>query len=297
MIEKRDPMNQWDDSVDAAGSPEQRVIDGIDRQIAKLQLEIDTGGWTPEHSDHKKRVQEIKNLRIRRSKLQSSSGGIGFQAPTQRPNQERQDLTERIEDLEREQRRRESRKVTLLERRRALVQQTNKLSEAHKELERLAGLKKSFELSAIELRGKLARLEIQVNLLDSPQGDPFEEIEHPSKPSKPTSPNPYLIGIGSIIAGLGLGLALAILLEYSKNCFRSGRELSRVMPHPVLGTINAIRTRRERRRGLVVRTVMAGGSLAFVLGIGFVTWAWARNPDALTDSLVDAIDGFRRMLL
>ena len=133
--------------------------------------------------------------------------------------------------------------------------------------------------------------------MESEQGNPFEVLLAPTLPTRPTSPNPWAIAIGSILFGLGLGFGLAILLEYSKNCFRSPRELSRVMPHPVLGTINAIRTRRERARAFLTRAALGGGSLAFVGVVTFVTWAWASDQQALNGEVVRAIDAFRRLLM
>ena len=147
------------------------------------------------------------------------------------------------------------------------------------------------------LRGEVSKLDISVQKLSSPEGNPFEVLLKPSLPIKPTSPNPWVIAIGSILFGLALGFALAILKEYSKSCFRSARELNRVMTNPVLGTINAIRTRRERARSFLMRSVLAGGSLLFVLSMAYVTWAWAKKPEALTQPLIDAIQKFHNLLL
>ena len=69
------------------------------------------------------------------------------------------------------------------------------------------------------------------------------------------------------------------------------------MPHPVLGTINAIRTRRERARAFVSRVALGGGSIGFVVGVTFVTWAWANDPQSLNNEVVYAIDKFRELLM
>jgi hypothetical protein len=60
--------------------------------------------------------------------------------------------------------------------------------------------------------------------------------------------------------------------------------------------VNAIRTRRERARDFLVRSVLGGGSLLFVLSVGYVTWAWANDKESLTDPLVDAIEAFQDAL-
>jgi hypothetical protein len=128
--------------------------------------------------------------------------------------------------------------------------------------------------------------------------NPFAILEEINVPNKATEPNPWIIVVFSIVAGLGLGVALAVLLEYTKSCFRSVYDISRVMAAPVLGNINTIVTHRENRQRFA-RRVLVGSAGALVLGsLAFVTWAWAHDQDAglLSPALRKAIEGFRSVL-
>ncbi|MEM1452483.1 MAG: hypothetical protein AAGI22_25485, partial [Planctomycetota bacterium] len=297
LREMRDLLPVYVDPADLdLGTVQSAEIERIDQRIEKLRMEILEGRWGPEHSERKSREREIKSLRTQREIALSQVEGTVFERLDEQKNPDRLALTREIDTKAIELRQQQLRLAQRKETRLTLNQRAQGIQEAYKQLEELAELKQELAASNQTLVLKKNKLEIQVKMLDGPQGDPFEELRKPAVPGKATSPNPWIISIGSILFGLAIGLGLAILLEYSKNCFRSERELNRAMPHPVLGTVNAIRTRRERARAAVVRTVLGGGSLAFVIGVVFVTWAYAQNRNALTDSLVDAIDGFQRML-
>ena len=125
------------------------------------------------------------------------------------------------------------------------------------------------------------------------KANPFDIIDRPMKPGRPTEPDPLLIVLFSVFAGLGVGLGLALLMEYSKNCFRSVNDISRVMVVPVLGVINTIATRRDRLRVKMARAAVGGATLLFVGTIAFVTWAWSSKPEMLSNQVREAIEGFR----
>ncbi|MEC8493712.1 MAG: hypothetical protein VXZ39_02245, partial [Planctomycetota bacterium] len=95
----------------------------------------------------------------------------------------------------------------------------------------------------------------------------------------------------------GLGLGIGVLKEYGKTVFRSPREIARILPHPVLGRVNTIRTRRERFQTFLVQAPLASGSTAFLVSVAYVTWAYGANGGkGLTKPVIDAIESVREML-
>ena len=133
----------------------------------------------------------------------------------------------------------------------------------------------------------------EAKLLQSPLANPFQITEEVAPPPVPTEPNPLLIAAFGLVAGLALGVGLAVFAEYSRNCFRTVQDLSRVMVTPVLGTVNQIVTRKEARLVAARRVTVALASLLIVGGVSFVTWAWAKNPELLSPDLREKIESVR----
>jgi len=102
--------------------------------------------------------------------------------------------------------------------------------------------------------------------------------------------------VASLLGGIALGLAVAFLAEFSKSCFRSVYDVSRVMVTPVLGNINSIVTRREAKIRRTRRLVVGAASFLFLGSLGFVTWAWSAESALLTPSLRNAIEDLRSAL-
>lgn len=137
---------------------------------------------------------------------------------------------------------------------------------------------------------------IQARDLASRLNDPFSITQEVQEPLKPTEPNPWLIIAFALVAGLSLGLAIALSAEYGRNCFRSVHDISRVMVAPVLGSIGRIETSRQRRARALRRALVGSTCALLIAGVGFVTWAWARNPELLSPQLRSRIEQIRHKL-
>ena len=272
-------------------------LNALDEQISRAELDIESKGWAPGHSERRNAERLIQQLKLKRDRVRTERDDRASTRQVVRPNSRRVLLTEELRSLEAQISLKTRRKDELEVRLGELMQETERLNEAFRQLDELTENLLVEQTTKQTLSAQVEGLEVEVATLGSEQGNPFEVQLEPTIPLRPTSPNPWAIAFGSIVFGLGLGLGLAILLEYSKNCFRSPRELSRVMPHPVLGTINAITTRRERARAFVARVALGGGSLGFVVAVTFVTWSWALNPEALNVEVKTAIDKFRGLLM
>lgn len=155
--------------------------------------------------------------------------------------------------------------------------------------DRISRIKEALAAASLEYQKQVR----QVELLMSPLANPFEITAEVVADTKPTEPNPWLIVAFGVVAGLGLGLTLAVTAEFSKSCFRSVADITRVMVVPVLGAISPIATRRDRRLTLARRTTVGLASLVFIGAVLFVTWAWANDAQLLSQDLRDAIERLR----
>jgi len=298
---ERDSLPERVPAPDVAPSdPVQQQIAVIDREIAKLQGEIELNGWSPLSTEYKRRRRRIESAEEQKRELIAQSDGEssftpGFSGDTV-PNEARLRLDRELVAMQAEKQVASRRLERERERYLTLKQRADIAYGAMEQLQFL-------DAQHAALRETLTQLEIvrqentrKVEYLDGPQGDPFRVQLRPTVPTEATSPNPWIISIGSLLFGLGIGFGLALLREYSKAVFRTPRDIARVMPHPVLGRVNTIRTRRERARAFLVQCVFGGGSLLFALSTAYVTWSWARDREGLTRPLVDAIESFQQLL-
>lgn len=134
-----------------------------------------------------------------------------------------------------------------------------------------------------------------LQMLDS-SPPPWRIAQPPVASSASTQPNPWFLAITSVFAGLALGIGLAVVSEFARSSYRSVADLASVMSIPVLGAIETIVTRRERRR-MQVSHAVAGLSTAVIVGtIGWITYLWSASPERLPLEVQDAIERLRTAL-
>lgn len=102
------------------------------------------------------------------------------------------------------------------------------------------------------------------------KGQRISVIEQAVVPAEPASPPRLLIAVGSIVAGLGLGAGLVLLLELLNRSIQRPADLASRLGIATFGTIPYIRTRRESgaRRGII-----AAALLTAMLGIPAALYA------------------------
>ncbi|MCP5021922.1 MAG: hypothetical protein GY930_09090 [bacterium] len=189
---------------------------------------------------------------------------------------------------------------------RAVTATRERLDVAKKETVRLQGIYKEIRLE--ESKMAVVQMALQTTsdgLLkvgkmmftgDGPKGTPFEELLGVEASDEPTEPNAWLISLFSVVVGLGVGLALAVAIEFSRNCFRSINDIAQAMEIPVLGAVNRIETRRQRYLKRVQKLAVSICMLLTMGIVGFTLWAWALDPSLLKPSVVQSIDRLREML-
>jgi uncharacterized protein involved in exopolysaccharide biosynthesis len=161
------------------------------------------------------------------------------------------------------------------------------------DLDRQAAIASDEYLRAAQAYGKQKDF---VEFIGSTFANPFEVSEIARAPKKPISPNGVLFIGGGLIAGLVLGLGSSLIAEFGRNGVRNASEAARIAGAPVLGVINRIRTRREKRDRAARRMVVVVSTLAISASVLWTTWAYKNEPQALGVSLRSALDRFRESL-
>ena len=98
--------------------------------------------------------------------------------------------------------------------------------------------------------GNLMRAQGSARLANEQRAERLSLVEPPNMPDEPHWPNrPIMIGAGAV-AGLGLGLILALLIELLNRPLRSPAQVQS-MGMPILGVVPILQTlQRKKRFGL-----------------------------------------------
>lgn len=264
----------------------------VDAKIAELEARILTEGWLPAHSRYRAVQGEIARLREQRDSLVASQSAP-YEDRLMVPNDAKLAKAAQAEEARRALEASESARQGMADRVAAMELEVRELQDAFVQI---AGLldeqeRKNAVLETTETRLEALRQELVQ--LDSPLADPFEVQDPASLPVSPTEPNPWLIGLFSVLAGFAIGTGTALGKEFSGTSFRSPGDIARTMAVPVLGTVNLIVTRSQARRRAAARVTVGGISAAAVLFVGYVTWAWVNNQSLLSGEVLRVIEEFR----
>ena len=272
------------------GSDNAAELQSIELEL--LDVEALLKKYRPQHHKYREAVDKKTSLQERREQVERLITRATTQTTTVE-NPERAVLRKQIDARKVELAKLDASRKRLLEEIQHDEESVSKLHEVYAQVRERAS-----EIERLRVARGAAELQYQgkvqaVKILSSPLSNPFQITQDVYAPAKATEPNPWLIVAFSVIAGLAIGVGWVVLVEYSKNCFRSVNDINRVMVVPVLGSIDTIVTRREARLAGARRAIV-GMSTAAVLGaVAFVTWAWARDPDLLSPDLRAKIEVFR----
>ena len=125
--------------------------------------------------------------------------------------------------------------------------------------------KNNLQIKYNEMQGKMMEAEVAEGLVSKQKGERFTLIESARRPGKPFKPNRLAIALVGIIMGLGVGVGLAAVLEFSDTSFRNAEALARYTGLPVLTVIPKIVTREDRKKRFMVRAACVATSVVFVV--------------------------------
>lgn len=125
--------------------------------------------------------------------------------------------------------------------------------------------------STLLLKSQDAR--VAANLEERQVSEIFRIAESARMPQKPTSPDRVRLSLMGALAGLGIGLALAGVLEYKDRSVRTEDDIVLTLALPVLAMVPTMVTKSERTRRKRRRFVLAtSGAVAGLAALAVVAW-------------------------
>jgi len=119
--------------------------------------------------------------------------------------------------------------------------------------------------------------QISANLERRQIGEQFKLLDPARLPERPTSPNRQQINTFGMIFGVGIGLALIVLVELRDTSFKTDEDLLSVLGVPVLAVVPLMQSNTERRRTFRLRLLVnlgLGTTVAACLAV--VTYTFVR---------------------
>jgi capsular polysaccharide biosynthesis protein len=261
-------------------------------ELEKIEEELKT--LLPANSRYKKLSRQAEELRQRLEELAQVEEDPAEKFAT-KPNPLKREYELELRKKEDEVGQLADRRAALLEQIETLEDETRARTEQYKSLEDLESRAEVARLDLNETSRQLEERKKSLLMLEtSPR--PWSIAQPPVPSSAAKTPNPFLLAAVSVFLGLALGMGLAILSEYARSSYRTVADLATVMSVPVLGAIETIITRRERRT-LQLSRALGGLSTALIVGsLGWITYLWHSAPERLPLEVQDTIERLRSVL-
>ncbi len=280
---------------------EMDAVKGVDRTelirqkgVALNDLEESRAKITPNNSGWKKLTASIDELRAEIQDLEDEERGDSL-VERMVPNPQKKAILLEMREQENLVKRLDGALAFQLERVKRLEEETRARTQHKERLEKLRNELQLAQANLNDRRQLLAVKEASVRILEeSPK--PWAIAQPPVLGSASVTPNPWMIIAFSVVAGLALGVGLVVLQEYARSSYRSISDLASVMNVPVLGAIETIVTRRERRRRQAGRALAGLSTAVIVGGLCWITWMWHSAPERLPVEVQGAIERLRSAL-
>jgi polysaccharide biosynthesis transport protein len=114
--------------------------------------------------------------------------------------------------------------------------------------QQLAGILRNYDQlkqDYSELLTKESQSQMAADLEKRQEGQQFRQVDRPSLPTVPFSPNRIKLSVGGAAAGIGLGLALAFMLDLMDRSFHSEEDLSQRFAVPIVVGVPLLLTSQE----------------------------------------------------
>ncbi len=116
-----------------------------------------------------------------------------------------------------------------------------------------------------DLMRKLMEARVAHGLEKEQKGERFNLIDPARLPEKPFKPNRLAILLVGLVLGLGVGIGLVSILEFSDDSVRHSFALSIATSFPVLANIPLIETKSDVKRNRIKRVVITSGMFSVII--------------------------------
>ena len=137
-----------------------------------------------------------------------------------------------------------------------------------------------------EMQAKMMEAKVAHALESQQKGERFSLIESATLPEKPVKPNRLAIVLIGFVLGIGAGIGLAAITEFSDESVRDADTLERISGYPVLTTIPCIITDEDRVRAMKMRMLWIGSSIASMVVLVILFDAYVMDLDVFWSKLV-----------
>ena len=213
----------------------------------KTQRDILLSRYTKDHPDVRKLELQIAQLErtiptTRETPLQNGLPDANSGAAVAQPDLESAQIKNQIEVLDQQLKR------GLIEQQRIRAQigsyqvrvdSSPRVEQQQKEISRDYDITKQHYQTLLSKRNDAA---MATNLEKRQKGEQFRIIDPASFPEKPTKPDRLRLNLFGLLAGLAIGIGIALSLELADESIRSEHELARLTSLPVLASIPVIST-------------------------------------------------------
>lgn len=145
--------------------------------------------------------------------------------------------------------------------------------------QQLADMLRDYRLSKDnyeDLLQKKMESELATNMERRQQGEQFRVLDPPSLPEKPSSPDRLMLSVVGLLAGMGLAVGLAFVVEMKDQSVRTEKEARKALSIPLVVGIPEVTTKVEDSRRWWVRSAewLTGTVLILLVAAGEFYMYW-----------------------
>jgi len=258
-------------------SGDRRANEGVaSLEELRSQLEAMLSRYTEKHPDIQRLKKQIAELEVRANAPDAESA-MGNRIPFAL----RQRILESNREIQFEEEEIEGLKTQISE-------YQKRVENIPKREQELLGLRRDYENVQSTYESLLSRkleADIAVNMERKQKGEQFRIVDPARIPQRPIQPNLRKLFLLSLVAGIGLGAGLALLLEYAIPSYRKPDQIENQFDIPVLVSIPHLMLPKQ----LLIKKLNTAASIAYSVVIFSLIGLFAFISLTGADATIDAL--------